>query len=428
MPLLLAPVLAQLITLGLQDRTEARDVVRNTQRYEAQTTPSLSLTLKWPRSMLLGSYGASLIVAPLESPARKYLVFHTVGLSTSYQLRQTTFSLGNTTSFGKVNFQTAALGIPLNGMTTPTPLDGAAEGTANPPADGTANPPVDPNQPGTMTPGQTPTTARQLNLADRNVRYFSNTTTLNVGHTVSRSVTINAGAVYSYASGLGDESKRYYPAARTITLNASTAHTTKLSRNDSLGLTVAALDTRSGNGNHSSSLLGTDTWSHGFNRNISSSLGGGLSIVRVAQDNGLIAYTILPTFIGGIGLNVRAGGGNLILTLGSSLAPVPDALRGTIDPRLGSTANVGWGRGRFAAIAAGNTTRSLAPRGNDAGALDSYTATSTISYKIAGPLSADMGARLAKQQFQRQTTLPLSYTLFVGLNMGYSLNLTGGRR
>ena len=410
MPFLLAPLFAQLITIGVQDRTETRHVALNDRHYEAQTTPNAKLTLSWKHSDLALRYGTSLLVLPLESRSRDLLVYHTAGFDWSYRLRRTTFTFTDTTSYGEVNFQTLAL---------------------NTPAAAPAEQPTDtPGEPApTPTPGeQAPGTVRQVKLLNNTVQNVTSVTSLNVTHKATRQLQFGGGATYSLSGGANEAAQRDYPLVKSLSFTLFGVHKTRLSTHDSLLLNANVLDTWASNKtnkNHSTTAYVTDTWQHAFNRRSFSYLGGGLSMLRLSQDTGLTAYTILPTALAGIGHNERLARGTLTLQLGAFSAPVPDQLRGTVDPRVGANALLAWARDRFRTALAGNATASLADR-DDLGAFDGYAASSVTTYQFNDWVGAELGGRLAKQVFQRQTLLPLSYGVFVALTFGYDWKL-GGR-
>lgn len=399
MSLLLAPVLAQLIAIGVQDRTEVRRVVLNDKRYEAQTSPGARVSLSWAHADLSLRYGVSLLVLPLESAPRDWLAYHTVGLTSSYRLRRTTFTFSGTTSFGELNFETLVLTNPASGLSTP-----GGAGTDMP-----AGGAVEPGAPMEAPPaGGTP---QQVKVVNRSVRYAAALASLEALHAVTRRLHVGGNATYSIAGGLDESAKSDYPLLRSTTLDLFAAHTTT-SKRDTLKLEGRVMQTWSSNGNHASTWLASETWLHSFDGHFSSLLGAGLSLLRIAQDDGLTAYTILPTFSAGIGYDSLAAGGRLSIRLNTSANPAPDQLRGTVDPRIGGAATVSWTRDRFRSALSGNAALSVAAEDNDAGALAGYGASAVTGYQIADPLAVEAGARMAKQDFEGQTLVPLSYALF----------------
>jgi hypothetical protein len=410
MPFLLAPFFAQLITIGVQDRTETRHVALNDRHYEAQTTPNAKLTLSWKHTDLSLRYGTSFLVLPLESPTRRdLLVYQTAGFDWLYRLRRTTFTFSDTTSYGEQNFQTLALN---------NPATAAAEQPTDTPTEPAPTP-----MPGQPVPG----TVQQVKLLNRTVRNVTSMTSLNVTHKASRRLQFGGTALYSLSGGATRSAQRDYPLVRGISFTLFGTYTTRLSTHDSLVLNGSVLDTWASNNNHATTSSVIETWQHAFSRRSFSYLGGGLSLLRQSLDTGLIAYTIFPTALAGLGHEELIGrSGALTLQLGVFSVPVPDQLRGTVDPRVGANGLIAYTRDRFRTALTGSAAASLAERGNDAGAVDGYAGSSVTSYQFTDWLGAEVGGRFAKQVYQRQTLLPLSYGVFVALTFGYDWKF-GGR-
>jgi hypothetical protein len=138
---LLAPILGQLLTLGLSDRTEARYVANETEEhFEASTQPAAGIDLSYRRTSLRFGYAPIITVLPLESEPREIFTFHTAFVAASHNFRHTSFSISQSAGYGEMNFQSQAL-APV--ATTPTT--------------GTPNTPVDPAQPNTPTQPNAPT-------------------------------------------------------------------------------------------------------------------------------------------------------------------------------------------------------------------------------------------------------------------------------
>ncbi len=64
---------------------------------------------------------------------------------------------------------------------------------------------------------------------------------------------------------------------------------------------------------------------------------------------------------------------------------------------------------------------STAGGGNNAGAFDSYQGSFSMAYKATKWLTLDTGGRFVHQLFQGVTIVPWSYTVFVGLTLGYDI-------
>lgn len=423
---LLAPVFAQLITLGVHDRTEARYLHTDDQRYEASSDPGVSLSFAWPRYDFSLGYGVSLMLTPLERKPRELLVNHHASFDTSYRFRHTVVSLGSGVSFGEVNFQNQALQTakPFD----PDDMSGEAP-EGGEPTDPQPNQPTQPAQPGAgQTPGAEAGQPLQSRIEDRTVRYGTWATTVNVAHQPSKQVTLGAFSSYTMAGSLDEGDRTDYPITRGWGAGATGSHTLALSARDALGTSVSVQQAWSSNGNRATSAVGHETWSHQFDKRLSGFFGAGVSVTRFSQDNGLVAISIFPDLALGFNYQRLLARGNLSLTLGAYSAPSLDPLRATVDPRLGGSAGIGWSRDRFSTGLSASSAISTAAEDADAGAFDTYQASYVASYRVADWLGLDAGARFAKQKYQAVTTVPFSYAAFVGLTFGYEIALWGGRR
>lgn len=429
---LLAPVLAQLITLGVHDRTEARYIASYDEHYEAATDPGVELTFTLPRYELSVGYGVSLLLTPLEEKPRDLLVYHHASLGTSYRFRRTVLSLNSTGSFGEVNFQTQALqtATPIN----PDDTAGETPGGGEPTAPAEPNQPNEPAQPAGpaagagQVPGAMVTEPLQPRIFDRAVRYGTWTTTANVSHQASREMTLDAFTSYTMAGALDEEDRLDYPLTRGWTAGVAASHTLVWTPRDGFVTSVTVQQAWSSNGNRATSAVGRETWNHKFDRRLSGFLGGGVSVTRFSQPNGLVAISIFPDFGVGLSYQRRLARGTFSVSIGAYSAPALDPLRATVDPRLGGTGSIGWARDRFATALSGGAAISTADEGADAGAFDSYQASYVASYQVADWVGLEAGARFAQQQYQAVTTVPFSYAAFVALTLGYEIPLWRGRR
>ncbi len=425
----LAIVFAQVINLGVHDRTEVRRVVLNDHHYEAETTPSATLAFLWPHYDLTLNYGASLLELPLESKSRRLLVYHTIVVGTSYQFRRTKLALNSRTSFGELNFLVAALANPTlqpqpaaNPGDTATPPAGQTGGdgmTTTPPAQG-GDGTTQPKPPTTPAEG-----VQQTRAVNRAVRYETSTTTAQVTHTLSRELTLGASTSYTIAGGLDAPARVDYPTVRGTTVGVQGTHVLRWTGRDSFVLDATGQQAWSSNRNVVTSLLGTENWRHAFDKRSGSVAGVGISVVRFARFDGLVAYSIFPTFQLGVAQSTLVARGTLNLQANVYSNPALDPLRATIDPRLGAAVSVGWTGKRFSTSLTGNAAYSVAPQVNNAGAFDALRATFLMGYRLTDWLVADTGARVAQQTFQNTSIIPISYTIFAALNLGYERALNG---
>src|SRR5258706_14765379 len=102
---LLVPLLAQLIDLKVADRTEARYVKYDSQRYEGTTNPKATLSVKARKTSGFLSYGPRLTLVPLETTPRTLLVFHEAAGGVTYAIRRSQLTLNSFFGIGEVNFR-----------------------------------------------------------------------------------------------------------------------------------------------------------------------------------------------------------------------------------------------------------------------------------------------------------------------------------
>ncbi len=425
---LFAIVLAQAITLGVHDRTEARHVVVYDHHYEAETVPSATLALVWPHYDLNLSYAVSLLEMPLESSSRQLLAYHTLALSTGYHVRHTSLVLNNRTSFGELNFLVAALANPV----AQPPMGDTTANGQNGDANGNGNTSGQPQQPANGSTQPKPPTipvqgVLQTRTFNRPVRYETSTTNLQATHVASPELTLGAFAAYTIAGGTSSASRVDYPTTRGTIVGAQANHVWRLTGREAFVSDAFGQQAFSSNGNLATSLLATESWRHTFDARTGSIVGAGLSVLRFASPNGLVAYSIFPTFQLGAARTSKVARGNLSLQLTMYSNPALDPLRATVDPRLGGAASVAWTGKRFFSSLAGNGAISLAPQGNDAGAFDALRGTFVVGYLLTDWLSVDSGVRVAQQRYQHTTLVPISYAIFGAFNVDYDWPLSGRR-
>jgi hypothetical protein len=424
---LFVPVFAQVVTLGVHDRTEGRYLASTDKRYEASTRPVAELSFGWPRYRLSLGYSPSFLLTPLERKPRDLLVYHSLFLNTGYTYRHTTFGVNGSFSFGKVNFQVAQLQNPA--ALTPNMGD---KPVSTPPATDPNAPAAQPTQPGqqptpaggTGTP-TTPGSAQPLQprIVNREVRYETWTIGANVAHQVSRELSLAAVAAYTVGGGLRDADRVDYPLTHGTIVGGIAAYALVWTSRDSFVTSTTAQGAFSSNGNRALSLQVRESWNHRFSKRTSGSVGAGLGITRNSQDNGLVAYSVFPNFAASLGYGNQLARGSFSLAVTAYSTPVLDPLRATVDPQVGLGGFTGWSRGRFSTSLSANTAVSVAPQGNNAGAFNSYSGSLVNAVHATDWLSFDAGGRVANQQYQDVTIVPWSYSIFLGVNLGYAIPL-----
>ena len=425
---LLGPILAQLVSLSIADRTEAREIAGlSTVPYtEYATRPLVAIDSDWRHTRLTLSYSPALTLTTLGEENWMLLVYQTAALTGSYQLRRTLFSVNESVGYGEQSFQqlTLAGGGPTVAQ-APGPV-GAGGGPA-PTAVGTV-------LNGVPTTGANGTaTQAQLRALNTPIHVVSLSTTANVTYTESRNLSYGGELGYTVGGATREAERASYPFmggprgsvfARygwghmdsvTSTVNLQYSHATEhLGARDAATMMLVTVPAQS-------IWFGTwnETWTHGFNRNTTVQLGGGLSASRspVANDGSVVAWTIFPTFNAGVTEKAIVARGTLGLGLLVSSAPTLNLTTLTVDPQLTATAKAAWTRDRFFTGIAGGTAFSIS---NVQGSSDFQSATgaASVGYILGRAVSVDAGVRGAWQSFGGVTSFPFTYAAFVGLNFG----------
>lgn len=418
---LFGPILAQVITLGVADRTEARYIVTDTNYAEAITAPRVGLNFGWRRVDLGVGYGPTVTVTPLGS-SRELLLLHTGVVAATYRTARTTVTLSQTAVYGELNFRAQALGDP-SATGVPNPAQPAPiGGSANPPPN--TPPPVTTPGPVNPTPGSVPNTQNYGAFQNQAIPFASSATDLTVANEASKAFTVRGSIGYVVSGSVGPEKSENYPVVKGP--RAAVGATYHPTRRDDVTTTLTTQWANvSATGNNAWLLIGNETWAHRIDRNTSTTLGAGLSITRNSQRDGLVYYTIYPTFNSGIATTQMLARG--LFTVGTSVSATPfiDPIRARVDPRLRIALSAAWTRDRFTASVTGGSAISLArDDGPNSGSLNSVVGAAGIAYLLGSGFSIDTGVRGFWQSFESSTTVPATYAVFVGLSYAASLPLT----
>src|SRR6187402_2638500 len=98
---LLAPILAQLVSLSLGDRTEGRYVVSAPRHYEAETRPLAGVNVQFRRSTVNLVYAPIILARRVDDSPHEWLTYHSGALTSSFRWRKTTLTLGEYIGYGQ---------------------------------------------------------------------------------------------------------------------------------------------------------------------------------------------------------------------------------------------------------------------------------------------------------------------------------------
>ncbi|HET7543367.1 MAG TPA: hypothetical protein VFK05_26015 [Polyangiaceae bacterium] len=422
---LLGPILAQLVTLTVSDRTEARHIVANeTGSYsEVATYPRAGLYFGWKHTTLTLGYSPSLTFTPLEDKHPEALLFHSAYLAMAQRWRRTTLSLSQSGGYGRVSLRGQALGDPRaivgtgapQGNTTPPPATTGATGM--PPATGGTAPPA------AMGTNPLPSLALQVPIT-----FVSSVTTLNVNQLLSAVLSVSGGVSYFYSGSVGDDvpqgpaNQQYYPTVKGP--GAQVLVTYQPTHADSVTTSAFSQLADTSNGNRAWLLVGNETWTHRLTRQTNTTLGAGLSLTRNSQPNNLVFYSIYPNFQLSINHTSRLDRNVITLGAGASSAPFLDPVRGIVDPRVGTYAYAGLTKDKFSTSLNAYTGVQIGA-GNTGGVLNSASGTLNVSYRLGDAVWVDSGVRTAWQAYQGTAQVPISFGVYAGINVALSTPLHG---
>ena len=430
---LLAPLFAQLVTLQVGDRTEARYsgyLHDSNPQASATTAPVVGLGVSHRRANFQVAYAPAFTVAPLDHTPRRLFVFHNGSLGAGYQLRRTTFQLSGSFGVGSLQLRLASVQGPqlptdlTNGGMTGTPTGGTPP-TGTPP---TGTPPTGTPPTGMPMTGATPGgVITREPPREQVVRFYTANAAAGMTHRLSKEAQLGATAGTTAGGGLNDDSRVYYQSLRAWFIGANGGYTYTLSRRDAFIGNVALMKTWSSSDNEAATASATETWGHRLGPRTTSALGAGINVTRFSQANGLAGLSVFPTFLAGAAHQVPIGRGQFSFAASAYSNPVLDPLRALVDPRIGLAGSIGYTRKKLALLTSGSAGLSVAPDGNKRGAINATQAEARASYQLGDLVTIDTGGRLAYQSYEGQAAINTTWAAFVGLTFGYRVILAGGR-
>jgi hypothetical protein len=399
---LLAPILAQLVTLGAGDRTEARVIFSEGERTtEATTSPLAALNVDWRHFSIGAAYFPSLTLRPLESSPRELDVAHLANLDLTYKqsFKRTTLTISESARYTQQNLYQDALAprpVETPNQQGQTPDQQQPGGTGNQPE---VQQPTDPN---------VDTRGRAL---DKEVRYGVLTTSIIVDQTLSSISTVGGSVQYYISSGLDEETRDDYPFVTGETISFYGEHA--LNRNDSARGELRVSHARVPDQAISWLSVADATFKHRFSKRTTGDVSAGVSATLTELPNGLEIISIYPTFGAGIVHGERIGRGMLTLDANASSAPVLDITTGLVDPRLTVDGGAVYTLDRFSVSSNVSAAISL---NEEADALNSIFADLVLAYDLGAGFAIDTGVRAGWETLGGATLVPPSWAAFAGIS------------
>jgi hypothetical protein len=413
---LIGPILAQLITVGVSDRTEGRAVISGDKYAEAATSPRAGVNFGWKHAALSLGYGANLTLPSVSQDGPRLIVFHNASLAASYRWSRTTLTFSESVGYGNVSFRDqAAAGALVPGTvpgTQPPPAP-ANNGTAGTGTTGTGTASPQPPAGATVNPNQIRASVRVL-------RYATSITNVGFATAASPVLTFGGGVGYLITGSVGADKLPEYPLIKGPVFQAYGSYL--LDRSNDLRSSVSTQYASASSGDNAWYGLASEGWGHRFNSQTQSQVSAGMSITRNSRFDGLIAISFFPTFGALLTRTVPAGRGQLSYGVNASIAPAIDPVGAYVDPRFGFGGNASWSKDRFGSSLALGAGVPIATR-DGRPELNSFYSALTLSYRLGAGFAADTGVRGFWQTVGRAQTVPPTVAVFVGLSYGVLLPL-----
>lgn len=422
MPILLAPILAQLLTLGLGARSEGRYVVTEVDdRLEAGASAGVGLAFSMPHLSVGVGYSPYVTVTPLESESREWLLadagYANVSLDYGFRFRRSTLTFAQSAGYTVENPYRESLANP-----TVIPTPEAAPPTGAPDNGMGALPGSDTTQ----NPAET---ARRA--VDYRVQRWFLHSSVTFTHPLSRKTTFGANGGYSLGAGIG-RSRADNPLVQGPDAGVNLGY--RVTARDQLTTDLDAQYAWS----ESYTPIGSteparyrgfvttlmENWGHLFSRRTRADVGLGISYASTQVNDGPIEEALYPAGLAGITHDTRIARGMLSLYARATTAPVLDATTGSADPRIGLAFGATWVRRRLSLNA--NLSSAISLSGDDsAGALNAFSADAGAAYDLGAGFSADTGVRGDWQTAGTLTLIPPSVAFFVGISWAGGVPLLG---
>ena len=125
---LFGPILAQLVTMSVFDRTEARHTRSDVNYSEVATYPRVTLDVGWKQGTLRFAYLPAITITPLEADSPSAIVLQSGAVALSNRWQRTTVTAGEWLSYGEVSLRNQGLAPGSGPVVTLPAMSGAASG------------------------------------------------------------------------------------------------------------------------------------------------------------------------------------------------------------------------------------------------------------------------------------------------------------
>jgi hypothetical protein len=416
-------VLAQAVTVSGGDRTELRSRVQGSDlRFDMETRPFARLALTAPRAHYSFGYIPTATVLAFGSEDAEFIFSQAADANAAFRWEHTSFSIGQSGSYGERNFRALAVAAPPTTPGTGPPGTTPPGGTGTTPPGGTGTTP--PGGTGTTPPGGTGTpppsgvpSASQFRLRDQSVTLAASHTQATLQQVFSRRT---IGAIigrYEYGGGIGAESEEFLPIRRGPSLTLSLRRITSPADDFTTIANGTSLET--GSTMRAQIVDVGEQWTHRWAPGMVSSFLAGVAAARAESDGFPRRRTTAVVPIGTLSLTYVFGlsGGRMRTASLVTIGPLVDRFTGDFDERLQWLIDVGWTRYRLSLLTHFSGAQSVLPRrvfSNTALLpFNYYSGSVSALYRFTRELSVESGVRAAWVRVEGPDPFPLLWSVFV---------------
>ena len=353
MPALLAPILAQAITLSVGDRTSVSARTFNDEVFvDAETSPSLQLGLTTERTAWSLGYVPSLSVYSLGRD-EEFALLHIGAASASMRWRRHFLTLSQSGGYGRQNLRA-----------TPIFQPEVVQDPALPPG-----PAADPQS--------------QNQLLDQVISYGFSNSNATLTHLLTRRLTLSEFVGYATSSGFDDVARTVYPLQREVSGGVN------------VGYSVTRADTLYTSAESQYVLTGPvgvlivsaeERWAKRFSATTSGELGAGAAYARSESETDP-EHQVLPVATAALLLEFGGPRQRDSLQFTTQLTADVDRTTGGVDERVLWGASAERTRGRLTLGASSTGSQSVNP--DSADALTSISAGVSAEYELSEEFSVD---------------------------------------
>lgn len=393
MVLVLAPILAQALTVDIGDRSEVRARVSSGLGVlESDTQPFARLRLTSRQADLSVAYSPSITVTPnLATEDPQVLLVHTLSASAPIRFRFTTIQLSQSANYGQLNLSA----VPV---TSPSALATAAAG----------------GQADTNTPQQPQTqpAVRDTRTSSGIVHYGSLNSAASIGHAINRRTGLGVSAGYQLNGGIDDESQQVFPLQKgpsaSVWVSTFTAPDTRLTT------TVSGQASENTTGTSAAGTQLTEGVQHNFSKVSQLNVDAGLALWRIDPVSEPVYHSLIPIGTAQFQVTTPIRQGRVLFRASAYSGPVVDQYNGLIDVRAQVSGQGVWTRRSLGLGASVTGTTSVQ---SDVQQFRSVGTELRVIHTISRAVQISEGVRGAWQEFQDIDVFPLTAGVFVALSV-----------